>query len=141
MSRDMRSLLLPGAAAAVLASTSGLAAQHEDRSPARIDFEISPRVCTLAKEDAQCDLAVTARWHAREPESLCLVVRERPDVRHCWEQYASGEYAIGLQFSTDLQLELRDPDLRRVLAARALRVIREILQYRHRRREPWNVLF
>jgi hypothetical protein len=35
--------------------------------------------------------------------------------------------------------ELKDTDLQRVLAAETLRVIREAIHYRHKRRQPWNV--
>jgi len=35
--------------------------------------------------------------------------------------------------------QLRDVSLEHVLASEALRVIREAIQYRHRRRQPWNI--
>jgi hypothetical protein len=34
---------------------------------------------------------------------------------------------------------LRDLELRNVLASEALRVIREAIRYRHKRRQPWNI--
>jgi hypothetical protein len=39
----------------------------------------------------------------------------------------------------DLTFQLRDPALQNILASEVLRVIREALHYRHRRRDPWNI--
>ena len=61
------------------------------------------------------------------------------EVKQCWEHYAEGSYDVDLQFSADLILQLRDPELRQVLASETLRIIHEALRYRHRRRQPWNI--
>jgi hypothetical protein len=95
-------------------------------SDGRIQLEISPRICTLTGRDKQCETAVHAQWRSSHEESLCLVIVTRPDVKRCWEHYAEGTYTI------DLSLE-------HVLASEALRVIREAIRYRHRRRQPWNI--
>ena len=63
----------------------------------------------------------------------------RPEIKQCWEHYAAGTYSVELVFAEDLTFELRDPGLRNILASAVLRVIREALQYRHRRRQPWNI--
>lgn len=104
-----------------------------------IRFEISPRLCTLSARDKQCDVVVHASWSAPQDESLCLVLLGRPAVRRCWEDYSSGTYTLRLEFTQDLTFQLRDPSLQNILAGEVLRVLREALQYRHRRRQPWNI--
>ena len=121
--------------AAVLASGGMTAARADDA----IHLELSPRVCTLASRDTQCETQVHAEWRSPRVESLCLVIRDRPDIKRCWENYLQGAYSVDLVFADDLTFELRDPELRRVLATETLRVIREALNYRHRRRQPWSI--
>ena len=104
-----------------------------------IHLELSPRICTLASHDKQCQTEVHAQWSAPHQESLCLVILDRPEIKHCWEHYAQGTYSIELTFVDDLTFQLRDPGLQNVLASEVLRVIREALHYRHKRREPWNI--
>ena len=104
-----------------------------------IRLEISPRLCTLAAGDKRCDVVVHASWTAPQDESLCLVLLRRPEVKRCWEDYTSGTYALRLEFAQDLTFQLRDPSLQNILASEVLRVLREALQYRHRRRQPWNI--
>ena len=104
-----------------------------------IHLELSPRICTLPMNDAQCDTVVRATWRSPSDESLCLIIVGRPDVKRCWEKYSEGSYSIELIFSTDLVFQLKDLDLQQVLASEVLRVIREAIRYRHKRREPWNI--
>lgn len=104
-----------------------------------IRLEISPRVCTLGARDKQCDVVVRASWSAPQEESLCLVLLGRPEIKRCWEDYTSGTYTLQLEFAQDLTFQLRDPSLQNILASEVLRVLREALQYRHRRRQPWNI--
>jgi hypothetical protein len=104
-----------------------------------IRLEISPRLCTLAARDKQCDVVVHASWSAPQEESLCLVLLGRPQIKRCWEDYAAGTYTLRLEFAQDLTFQLRDPSLQNVLASEVLRVLREALQYRRRRRQPWNI--
>ncbi len=104
-----------------------------------IQLQLSPRICTLSANDKQCQTQVLASWHSTTPESLCLIVLERPEVKRCWERYSEGTYSMELVFSDDLTFQLRDPDMRQVLSSEVLRVIREAIRYRHKRREPWNV--
>jgi hypothetical protein len=104
-----------------------------------IHLELSPRVCTLAPSDKQCDARVQASWQSSRNESLCLVIVDRPDVKRCWERYSGGVYSIELVFTEDLIFQLKDLELQHVLASEVLRVIREAIRYRHRRREPWNI--
>jgi hypothetical protein len=104
-----------------------------------IQLELSPRVCTLTVNDRQCDATVHASWHSQRNESLCLVIVERPDIKRCWENFSQGLYSIELTFADDLIFQLRDLPLQNVLASATLRVIREVLRYRHKRREPWNI--
>lgn len=104
-----------------------------------IRLELSPRICTLAAVDKQCEAHVQAMWRSPREESLCLVIVERPQVKRCWEQYSNGTYNIELVFTEDLIFQLKDLELQRVLASETLRVIREAIRYRHRRRQPWNI--
>jgi hypothetical protein len=64
---------------------------------------------------------------------------DRPDIKRCWENYAEGTYSIELVFADDLVFQLKDIQLQHVLASEALRVIREAMRYRHKRRQPWNI--
>jgi hypothetical protein len=128
----MRSWLL-GPALWLLVSESLTAA------PQDISLEVSPRLCVVPAGTDQCATTVHAHWRASKPESLCLVILGHQDIKQCWEHYAEGVYDVELRFSADLTLQLRDPQLRQVLASETLRVIREALRYRHRRRQPWNI--
>jgi hypothetical protein len=105
----------------------------------RIELELSPRICTLSIKDKQCEAEVHAQWKSRRNESLCLVILDRPEVKRCWENYSAGTYSIALVFTEDVIFQLKDLDLQQVLASEVLRVIKETLRYRHKRREPWNV--
>ena len=104
-----------------------------------IRLELSPRICTLAIHDKQCETKVYAQWTSPREESLCLVIVDRPEVKQCWEHYSRGTYSVELTFTEDLTFQLRDPALQNILASEALRVIREALRYRHKRRQPWNI--
>jgi hypothetical protein len=108
-------------------------------SSAAIQLQLSPRICTLSANDKQCQTQVLASWRSPTPESLCLIVLEKPEVKRCWERYSEGTYSMELVFADDLTFQLRDPDMRQVLSSEVLRVIREAVRYRHKRREPWNV--
>ena len=108
-------------------------------SEPNIQLQISPRICTLTGRDTQCVTPVHAQWRSSREESLCLVIIARPDIKRCWEHYSEGTYTIELTFSEDLTFELRDMSLEHVLASEALRVIREAIRYRHKRRQPWNI--
>lgn len=124
---------------ALLACASAAAAtsvQHDD-----ITLELQPRVCTLAASDDTCDTTVRARWRSPRNESLCLVIVDRPDIRHCWEDFSDGVYQVELSFNKDLTVELRDLGLHTVLASETIAVIKQALQLRRKRRQPWNLLY
>jgi hypothetical protein len=104
-----------------------------------IQLELSPRICTLALNASQCNTRVRATWRATHEQSLCLVILDRSDVKQCWEKYTEGTYSIELVFTSDLVFQLKDPGLQQVLASEVLRVIREAVHYRHKRRQPWNI--
>jgi Protein of unknown function (DUF3019) len=124
-----------------LSGTCGAALATAEIGPTdgNIKLQISPRICTLTERDKQCQTPVHAQWRSSHDESLCLVIVSRPDVKHCWEHYAEGTYTIELTFVDDLTFQLRDVSLEHVLASEVLRVIREAIRYRHRRRQPWNI--
>jgi hypothetical protein len=104
-----------------------------------VELQVRPRVCTLSAQDESCDTTVVAEWTSPRSESLCLLIVGRPEVKRCWEGHSQGRYTVALVFSEDLEVELRDPELRTVLASQAIRVIREALELRRKRRPPWSV--
>ena len=110
-----------------------------DQTDSGIELELSPRICTLSIKDTQCEAEVHAQWKSPRNESLCLVILDRPAIKRCWENYSAGTYSIALVFTDDVVFQLKDLDLKRVLASDILRVIKESMRYRHKRREPWNV--
>lgn len=114
-------------------------AGQPDPVPDSIQLEVHPRVCTLAAGDPQCDTLVEARWHSPRDESLCLVIVGHPDIKHCWENFTKGQYSVRLTFGQDLTLQLRDPQLRNVLVSKAITVIKEAMQLRRKRRQPWSI--
>ena len=124
-----------------LTLSSGVAASDRLASAAAdaLQLELSPRVCILAPRDKQCDTTVHAQWRSQRNESLCLIILERPEVKRCWENYSQGVYSVELTFANDLIFQLRDLQLQNVLAEQALRVIREVIRYRYKRRDPWNI--
>jgi Protein of unknown function (DUF3019) len=130
-----------GLAAACLLTAIALALQTPAVAATDTDIrlELSPRICTLAATDKQCETRVSAKWRSPHEESLCLVILDRPEVKRCWEKYSEGTYSIELVFAEDLVFQLRDFELQNVLAFEVLRVIREAIRYRHKRRQPWNI--
>ena len=124
---------------ALVAGAEICAAAATDPSGDDIRLELSPRICTLPIDDKQCETWVHARWRSPHEESLCLVIVDRPQVKRCWENYSEGAYNIELVFTEDLIFQLKDLDLQHVLASETLRVIREAIRYRHKRRQPWNI--
>ena len=122
-----------------MSSISRQASGATEVSSAGIELELSPRVCSLSSHDEQCDTVVRATWSAPHEESLCLVIVDRPEVKQCWEHYEAGAYTVELVFAQDLTFQLRDPALQQVLASEVLRVIKEAILYRHKRRQPWNI--
>ena len=96
-------------------------------------------MCTLAGDETTCNTTVHAQWRSPRNESLCLLIVDRPEVRQCWEDHKEGVYSVEVSFSEDLVIELRNPELDRVLASQAIAVIRQALQLRHKRRPPWNI--
>jgi hypothetical protein len=83
---------------------------------------------------------VTAQWRAPRDESLCLLIVGQPQVRQCWEDHSEGVYTVRLLFKEDLLVELRDMELREVLASETIAVIKEALRLRRKRRQPWDIL-
>ena len=125
---------------ALIFGGSQLANAGTDAAPSEnIQLVLSPRICTLSANDKQCDARVHASWQSPRSESLCLVIVDRPEIKRCWENYSEGTYSIDLIFTADLIFQLKDLELQNVLASAALRVIREAIRYRHKRREPWNI--
>ena len=131
-----RLILLACVALAIPAMHVDAAAQEQ-----QLRLELQPRICTLAADDPYCDTTVRAQWKSPHDESLCLVIVGRPEVRRCWENFSSGLYQVELTFNEDLVVELRDPQLQRVLVSEAITVIREALRLRRKRRQPWNILY
>jgi hypothetical protein len=104
-----------------------------------IELRLRPRVCTLSDNDTECNTTVRAQWRSPRNESLCLVIVDHPDIKRCWEDHRNGMYVVELAFSKDLIVQLRDVDLDHVLASQAIAVVRQALQFRRKRRQPWNI--
>jgi hypothetical protein len=121
---------------ALLAATP---ASAQSPVPRDIELDVTPRVCTLAAGDESCNTVVSAQWRAPRNEAVCLLIVGRPEIRRCWENHSEGLYTVALVFSEDLVVELRDLQHQRVLASRAIQVIREALQLRRKRRPPWSI--
>lgn len=136
---DRRLFFGLGALASLWLAVPAWAAADKDTAPGSIKLELRPRICVLAAADKQCDATVQASWRSTHDESLCLVILGRPEVKRCWEHSSEGNYTVELTFSEDLLFQLRDPGLGHTFAAETLRVIREAVRYRHKRREPWNI--
>jgi hypothetical protein len=109
--------------------------------PASVQLDVKPKICTLAAGDDQCETTVRANWKSSRDESLCLVIAGRPEIKRCWEQYSEGHYRVELAFNQDLIVQLKDPQLENVIASTAITIIREALQLRRKRRQPWNILY
>lgn len=122
-----------------LCALAGVPARAGDVDEKAIELQVRPRVCTLSAGDDTCDTVVRARWRSPRDESLCLLIVGHPEVKECWERHSAGEYTMELAFQEDLVLELRDPELRNVLASAAVTVIREALLLRRKRRQPWSI--
>lgn len=129
-------MFLAGLCAVVSSTASATATvvRHES-----IQLELRPRICTLSATDEQCDTVVEAQWRSPRDESLCLVIVGRPEIKRCWENFSEGLYTVELVFSEDLIVELRDAQLQSVLVSESIKVIREALQLRRKRRQPWNI--
>jgi hypothetical protein len=108
---------------------------------ATVQLNVKPKICTLAAGDDRCETTVRANWQSSRDESLCLVIVGRPEIKRCWEQYSEGNYRVELAFDQDLIVQLKDPQLEKVLASTAITIIREALQLRRKRRQPWNILY
>jgi hypothetical protein len=109
------------------------------RAAESVELQVRPRVCTLSARDEHCDTTVVAEWSSPRNESLCLHIVGRPEIQRCWEDHSAGRYTVSLVFSEDLQVELRDAGSSAVVASQAIRVIREALELRRKRRPPWSV--
>jgi hypothetical protein len=137
MTRKTGSLFV-SALLSLLLSAGAHPAASTERSAIRL--ELTPRICTLAAGDESCDTVVTAQWRAPRDESLCLLIVGQPQVRQCWEDHSEGVYTVRLLFKEDLLVELRDMELREVLASETIAVIKEALRLRRKRRQPWDIL-
>jgi hypothetical protein len=116
---------------------SGCARSESVDNP--ILLELKPRVCTMTTEEERCVATIRAHWKSSRNESLCLVIVGRPDIKRCWENFSNGRYNIELEFADDLTVQLRDLSLEKVLASAAITVIREAMQLRRKRKQPWNL--
>ena len=95
----------------------------------------------MTAKDETCATTVRAQWRSTQDESLCLVIVGRPEIKRCWENFSEGRYSIELSFAEDLIVQLRDPALADVLASAAITVIREAIQLRRKRKQPWHILY
>jgi hypothetical protein len=108
-------------------------------SPDGIQLELSPRICTMAADDKQCRTQVHAAWKSGREMSVCLIVVNRPDLKHCWEHAVEGSISVDLLGAEDVTFEIQEADRRQILASEVMRVVRESVRYRHRRRQAWSL--
>lgn len=102
-------------------------------------MSLKPQVCTLTKNEEFCDALVEIQWQSQQVENLCLEILEFPEIDRCWETVTEGTHKLELRFDTDLEVQLRDSDSNETLASRTLKIIREAIRYRRKRRQPWNI--
>ncbi len=106
---------------------------------AELHLELRPRLCTVRGDEEVCSARVEARWNSTVGQSLCLVIRARPQIIHCWTQRREGAFAADVSFQEDLLVELRDTDLQHTMASASVRVIHQATEYRRKRRRPWSL--
>lgn len=104
-----------------------------------VQLELSPRICTMAADDKECRTQVRAVWHAGHAISVCLIVVDRPALKHCWEHVSEGSISLDVLASQDVAFRLEDAERRQVLFSDVMHVVRESVRYRHRRRQPWSL--
>lgn len=104
-----------------------------------LELELRPRVCTLAADDQQCRTQAQVSWRSAGAFSLCLVILERPELTRCWESASEGNATVDLVAAKDVTVELTDATQQHVLASSVMRVVRESVRYRPRRRQPWSL--
>jgi Protein of unknown function (DUF3019) len=93
----------------------------------------------MAADDKQCKTKVRAAWRSGHQISVCLMVVDRPDLRHCWEHASEGSVSVELLAAEDVTFRLEDADRPQVLLSDVMHVVRESVRYRHRRRQPWSL--
>lgn len=105
----------------------------------RIQLSLKPQLCTLAENESHCDALVEIEWTSTQLENLCVEILQFPEIEQCWENHQQGRHQVELVFDTDLEVHLNDSQSNEVLASRTLKIIREAIRYRRKRREPWNI--
>jgi hypothetical protein len=109
------------------------------QSKDRIQLQLKPQFCTLAKNESYCDAAIEIKWSSESVENLCLEILQFPEIERCWENAVEGSHQIELVFDTDLEVQLNDPQSQEIVASRTLKIVREAIQYRRKRLQPWNI--
>ena len=128
----LASLLFP------LCLLSPFDARSDDPSDG-VHLELSPRICTMAADDKECRTQVRAAWRSGHSVSVCLIVVDRPDLKHCWQHARDGSMSMEVLAAEDVTFRLEDADRSQLLLSDILRVVRESVRYRHRRRQPWSL--
>jgi hypothetical protein len=105
-----------------------------------LELESVPRVCTLSADDEQCRTKVVLSWRSPGPVSVCLGSADKAEPYRCWQDASQGSYELELAVAGDVRFVLTEGERGTVRASVVLRVVREAKRYRHKRREPWNVL-
>lgn len=108
-------------------------------APNGVELDLRPRVCTMAAGDKQCRAQVLVSWRSAPPRALCLTVADRPELNHCWDAASEGNITVEVRAAADVAFQLQTADRPPVVASNVLRVVRESIQYRPRRRAPWSL--
>ena len=70
-----------------------------------------------------------------------MSIQDRPEVSECWENHTKGKHQVNITFDRDLIVELRDYAEQQVLVSAVVKVVREIVSLRRKRRQPWDLFY
>lgn len=102
------------------------------------ELELQPSVCALSDDQPLCRQLVRIRWHADDPLALCLFVDRMNDPLNCWQDRLQGQHLYPVRSDRSLTFMLRRRDDDRLLTSERFEIVREVTEYRSRRRRPWH---
>ncbi len=116
-----------------------MAAQANTTEPEQaIELWIKPSLCIISKEDELCMDQITINWQANHLQSLCLFQSGTEQPLFCWNDEDNGLFLQEVNTKTNLTFQLRQQGDNSLLASQVFQVLKEYIEYRRRRRNPWN---
>lgn len=103
-----------------------------------VEFTLQPRLCVISHKQSSCKDRIKIRWLAREIQSLCLHREDWAPAIRCWEQQQKGAHQYDIDSDQNVIFLLKSLAKDELLAQAIFEVIKEELQYRRRRRNPWS---